>query len=65
MQNFEQNTKKKNTFELHLHCLNHVCKVNEKSLVDYFKHVLKVATQIIVCDCYIPKCKNFPPTGGF
>ena len=36
MQNFEQNTKKKNTFELHLHCLNHVCKVNEKSLVDYF-----------------------------
>ena len=56
-QSFVQNTK--NTREFHLYCWDHVCKVNEWSLVDCFHREFKVSTQIMVRDYCIAKCKRF------
>ena len=54
-----QNCKKrKNTREFHLYCWDHVCKVNEWCLVDFFLRKFRVSTQIVVRDYCIVKCKN-------
>ena len=55
--------KHKKTCECHLYCWDHVCKVNEQCLVDYFHSKFRVSTPIKVCDYCIAKCK-FSTYGG-
>ena len=58
IQNFVQNKKK--TREFHLYCWDgHVCKVNERYLVDCLHHESRISTQIMVRDYCIVKCKKF------
>ena len=45
------------TYEFHLHCWDHVCKVNEWCLVDYFHRGFRVSTEIMVYD-YCTKCRT-------
>ena len=56
--------KHKKTRELHLHCCNHVCKVNEWCLVDYFHREFRVSTQIMVRDYCIAECKKLSACSG-
>ena len=55
---------KKNAREFHLYCWNHVCKVSEWCLVDFFHCEVKVSTQILVHDICIAKYKKFSAYGG-
>ena len=48
-----------NTFEFHLYCWDHFCKVNEWCLVACFHHKFRVYTQIVVRNCCIAKWKKF------
>ena len=51
--------KQKNTHEFHIHCWDHVCKVNEWYLVDCFHHEFRFSAQIMVCDYCITECNKF------
>ena len=48
----------KNTREFHLYCWDHVCKVNELCLVDFFHGEFRISTQIMVRDYCVAKCKK-------
>ena len=48
-----------NTYKFHLYCWDHVCKVNEWCLVDYFHCKSRISTQIMVPNYCITKCKEF------
>lgn len=48
----------KNTPEFHLHCWDHVCKVNELCLVEHFHRKFRISTQIMVHEYCIRKCKK-------
>ena len=58
---FVQNTK--NTHEFHLHCWDHVYKVNEWCLADCFHCKFRVSTPIMACDYCIAKYKKFSACG--
>ena len=49
-------TKHEITFEFHLYYWDHVCKVNEWCLVDYFHCEFRVSTEIMAYDC-CTKCR--------
>ena len=51
--------KKKNICEFYLFCWNHVCKVSEWCLVDFFHFEFMNSTQIMVHGYYMAKCKKF------
>ena len=50
--------KHEKTHEFYLYCWDHVCKVNEWSLVDCFCHGFRVSLQIMVCNYCITTCKT-------
>ena len=50
---------KHETSEFHLYCWDHVFKVNENCLVEFFHQKFRVSTQIMILNDCIKKCEKF------